>query len=150
MSYKGIDLISGTTILFEQSLKNSAGADLATGDTFLFLYEVQADGTLKTFDFNDWTFKATACTDDEIAMTHQKGNNGTVDTGVWTYLLSTVSGFTVGNKYIAKIVNSTAMPVALERRFQWGGNQEAISTLALESGGNLAKIKNLIHALFIK
>ena len=119
---RGIDIReSSGQIVFRASLKSSAGAKVATGTTEIRLYEVQDNGALKTYDFSDDTFKTTACTDDEQEMTHRAANNGSVDTGLWTYVLSTLTGFTVGGVYVVQVTNSGASPESQEREFQFGG-----------------------------
>lgn len=124
MAYKGIDVRqSGDRILIRVSLKDSSGTKVTTGTTSLSLYELQSDGTLKSYDFNDNTFKTTALTTASVSMTHRTGNNGTVSTGLWTYALTTVSGFTRGNIYIAQVGNSGASPTEQEREFQYGDEQ---------------------------
>lgn len=53
-------------------------------------------------------------------MTQRTGDNSTVNTGIWTYSLTTVSGFTVGNIYISSVNNSSNTPITIEREFQYG------------------------------
>lgn len=121
MAFQGIDIRqTGDRIVFRASLKDDAGAILASGTTNLRLYEVQSDGSLKSYDWNDNTFKTTALTTENQAMTHRTGNNSTTNTGIWTHALTTLSGFTAGNLYIAQIVNSGATPTEQEREFQFG------------------------------
>lgn len=122
---KGIDVRAalGGKILFRASLKDSTGAKLITGTTNLSLYELQDDGTLKTYDFADNTFKATAVTTEQQAMTVRKGNNNTTDLGLWTFALTTLTNFTVGAVYFAVVANAGASPPQQEREFQFGGDQ---------------------------
>jgi hypothetical protein len=54
-------------------------------------------------------------------MTHRTGDNGTLDTGVWTYLLSAVSGFTAGNLYYVMITHASASPLYRHQKFQFAG-----------------------------
>lgn len=142
---KGIDVrqtLSGK-LVFRASLKDSAGAKLTTGTTTIYLYEVQDDGTLKSYDFSDNTFKTTALTTETGAMTHRTGNNSTTNTGVWTYALSTVTGFTVGGPYIVVVSNAGASPPQQEREFQFGGDE---GDVLVNAAGNhqvdLVKIDN--------
>jgi hypothetical protein len=129
MGFRGVSVRqSGDRIIFRASLKDSAGAKLASGTTALRLFEQQPDGSLKSFDWNDFTFKTTALTTDNRAMTHRTGNNGTYNTGIWTAtLLSTegtntgLNGFTIGNIYLAQASNAGAVPLDQEREFQYGG-----------------------------
>lgn len=122
LAKKGIDIReTAGHLLFRAFLQTSAGAILTTGTTSLYLYEVQSDGTLKSYDFNDNTFKATALTTETQALTHRQGNNGTTDTGIWTFALTTLTGFTVGGIYLARVKNTGASPTDQVREFQFGG-----------------------------
>lgn len=107
---------------------------VSSGTTSLRVFEVQTDGTLKSYDFNDNTFKATALTTATASMTHQTGNNSTYSTGIWTYVLSTVSGFTSGNIYIYSVTNVSATPPTIEREFQYGGAEGDLLTTAGSTG----------------
>lgn len=119
---KGIDVReTAGQLVFRHSLKDSAGAKVTTGTTTLRLYEVQADGTLLSYDFNDNTFKATALTTATLAMTHRQGNNNTYNVGVWTAVLSTLGAFTAGRVYVVQVNNTGASPPEQEREFQFGG-----------------------------
>lgn len=132
MAFQGIDILQpGDRIVILASLKDSALAILATGTTNLRLYEVQSDKTLKSYDFDDNTFKTTTLTTEVLALEHQAGNNGTTNTGIWTGVLTTLSGFTAGNIYISQIVNTGASPPEQERKFQYGGTQEVALTTAV-------------------
>jgi hypothetical protein len=120
--FKGIDVRqTGTALLLRASLKDSVGAKVTTGTTTLALYEYQSDGTLKSYDFNDNTFKTTALTTATVNMTHRTGNNSTANTGLWSYALTTITGFTAGAVYLAQFSNSGASPTEQEREFQFGG-----------------------------
>lgn len=121
MAFQGIDIRqTGDRIVFRAYLTDSNGAILATGTTNLRLYEVQSDGTIKSYDFNDNTFKTTALTTQNQAMTHRAGNNGSTNTGLWTYALTTLSGFTAGSLIIAQVTNTGASPATQSREFQFG------------------------------
>jgi hypothetical protein len=138
MGFRGVSVRqSGDRIVFRCSLKDSAGAKLASGTTALRLFEQQPDGSLKSFDWNDFTFKTTALTTDNRAMTHRTGNNGTYNTGIWTAtLLSTegtntgLNGFTIGNIYLAQASNAGAVPTDQEREFQYGGTEGDTARMA--------------------
>lgn len=121
MSFPGID-VRGTTdrLVFRALLQDSAGVIVTTGTTTLKLYELQLDGTVKSYDFADNTFKSTALTTETLAMTHRTGNNGTTSTGVWTVALATLTGFTPGNIYLASVNNTGASPTIQVREFQFG------------------------------
>lgn len=121
MGFKGVNVRqTGDRILFRESIKDSSGSIVTTGTTTLRIYELQSDGTLKSYDFNDNTFKTTALTTATASMTHRQGNNSTVNTGIWTYALTTVTGFTAGNIYISSVNNTAATPPSIEREFQYG------------------------------
>lgn len=119
---KGIDVLqTSSEIIQEVFLQDSTGAKVTTGTTTIAYDEVQdGDGTLKSYDFNDNTFKATALTTATANMTHQQRNNNTVNTGIWTHRLATLTGFTKGKVYIVEFNNSGASPPDQRRKFQWG------------------------------
>lgn len=126
MAFRGVDIReSGDRVIIRASLKDSSGARVTSGTTSLRLYELQSDGSLNSYDFADNTFKATALTTETASMTHRAGNNGTFNTGIWTYSLTILTGFTVGNIYIAVVDNTGAVPAAQEREFQYGSGQGA-------------------------
>lgn len=78
------------------------------------------DGSLKSYDFNDNTFKTSALTTETASMTHRTGNNATTNTGIWTYRLATLTGFTAGNIYFVLVNNTGANPSDSTREFQFG------------------------------
>lgn len=120
--HKGVDVReSANRLVFDAFLLDSTGTIVTSGTTSLYLYEVQDDGTLKSYDFNDNTFKATALTTETVSMTHRQGNNATTNTGLWTHVLATLTGFTVGAVYYARVVNSNASPTSQITKFQFGG-----------------------------
>jgi hypothetical protein len=119
MSFQGVDIRqTGDRILFRAYLQDLYGNDLATGTANVRVYELQSDGTLKSYDWSSNTFKTGALTTENQALTHRTGNNGTTNTGLWSFALATLTGFTAGNIYIAKVIHSTG--VAQEREFQFG------------------------------
>jgi hypothetical protein len=143
--FKGVDVRqTGAELVFRAFLQTSAGAVVTTGTTNLYLMELQSDGTIKTYDFNDNTFKTTAVTTEPLAMTYRKSNNATTDTGLWTVVLSTLTGFTIGAVYLVRINNTNAFPTDQMREFQYGSEQ---GDLVVDSSGNLAsnalKINNV-------
>lgn len=127
MSFSGIDVRqTSDRIIFRASLKDSSNAKLATGTTTLRLFELQSDGTYKSYDFNDNTFKTGLLTTATASMTHRTGNNASYNTGVWTYALIpsvgvNLAGFTLGSIYMAQVTNTSAVPPDQEREFQYGG-----------------------------
>lgn len=125
MGFRGVDIReTGDRIVFRASLKDAAGNKLTSGTVELRIFELQSDGTLKSYDFNDNTFKTTALTTAVANMTHRQGNNSTYNTGFWTYALTTVTGFVPGNIYFAQVYHASASPPEQEREFQYGGTQD--------------------------
>jgi hypothetical protein len=148
MGFKGIDVReTGDRIVVRAFLLDSSGAKVTSGEASLYLYELQSDGSLKSFDFRDLTFKTTNLHSETLALTHQTGNNGQTNTGIWTGAFevdrtlessssqwSSQSGdsfssessineeteFTKGNIYIALVNHSSASPPWQGREFQYG------------------------------
>jgi hypothetical protein len=126
---KGIDVRqTANRIIARALLQTSAGALVTTGTTNLSILELQTDGTLKTYDFSSNTFKASGMTSGQsvAAMTYRARigtSDAAVDTGLWTYVLSTLSGFTAGAIYFFIINNSSASPTDQVREFQFGDAQ---------------------------
>ena len=152
VGFKGFDVRqTGTALVFRAGLTASS-AVLATGTTSLRLYELQSDGTLKSYDFASNTFKTTALTTETAALNHQTGNNATTNTGVWTYVLATLTGFTVGAVYIAMVTNSGADAQVQWREFQYGSEQgDLVVTASGTTGqgwldGNLKAVLGTLYA----
>lgn len=121
-SQKGIDIVqTGDSITFSALFQDYAGSLISAAGASLYLYEIQRDGTLKSYDFSSNTFKTTALTTESVTPAHQSGNNGTTITGIWTYLLSTVSGFTLNGIYLVRMRHTSALPVDQYKKFQYGG-----------------------------
>lgn len=119
--FKGVDVRqTSSRLVFRVALKDATGAKLASGTTTYRLYELQDDGDLLSYDFNDNTFKSGALTTATASMAHQQGNNNTHDTGIWTAALTTLTGFTAEGIYIIQVNNSGAAPTDQEREFQFG------------------------------
>lgn len=142
---KGIDVRATVSeLLFRVLLQDAGGVIVATGTTSLRLYEVQmADGTLKSYDFNDNTFKTTALTTPTLAMTHRTGNNATYNTGLWTARLPSLGDFTVGNIYLAHVSNAGASPAVQVREFQFGsaqGDEVPITAYVAQTGDSYDRI----------
>lgn len=130
-TFKGIDIRqSGDRIIIRASLKDSSGVKVTAAPTVMTLYEVQNDGSFKSYDFNDNTFKTGALTTPTLALTHRTGNNATTNTGIWSVAITTVTGFTRGNLYIAQVNNAGASPVDQEREFQYGDADGDLSVTA--------------------
>ena len=113
---------SGSNLLVRTLLQN-ANSLVTSGTVSLYLWELQSDGTINTYDFNDNTFKATAVTTETAAMTYRKSNNASTDTGLWTYQLAPTTGFTIGAIYMARVHCTGATPYDQVREFQWGGSE---------------------------
>jgi len=140
--HNGVDVReSGNRLIFDAFLLDVSGAVVTAGTTSLSIYEVQTDGTLKSYDWNDNTFKATALTTETASMTHRAGNNGTTNTGLWTHVLATLTGFTVGAVYYARVVNSNASPTSQITKFVYGGIEGDGDLLALEATSQSIKGK---------
>lgn len=121
MGFRGIDIReTGDRLVFRVQLHDSAGAIVTSGTANLRLYELQSDGTMKSFDWNDGTFKTTALTTEHQAMTHRQGNNGSRNTGLWTHALTNLAGFVAGNIYLAQVDHTGASPAVQSREFQFG------------------------------
>jgi len=143
---KGIDIRQrGVALDIKVSLKDTAGAKVTTGTTVCRILELQTDGTFKTYDFNDNTFKSTACTTPTLALTHRTANNATFNTGIWTVIQSTLTGFTVGNKYTILVNNSLAAPPDQEREWQYGDGEGDFS---LDSSGRTTLTPTTIQAIW--
>jgi hypothetical protein len=133
--FKGLSVRqTGTAIVLRAGLLDAAGAQVTSGTTTLHLFEFQSDGSLKTYDWNDNTFKATACTTGSTTMSHQQGNNSTQNTGVWTKALSTLTGFTAGAVYLVMVTNSGASPAWQWDEFQYGSAEGDLVTTGLSTG----------------
>lgn len=133
--FKGIDVRqTGTALVFRALLQTSAGALLGTGTTTVSLQELQSDGTIKSYDFNDNTFKTTALTTATLALTHRPSNNAGTTTGIWTAALSTLTGFTTGAVYVAIVNNTGASPTDQAREFQFGGAEGDLAVTANGTG----------------
>lgn len=135
--FKGIFVRqTGNQIVFRELLLDATGALVTTGTTNLYLYEWQSTGTLSSYDFNDNTFKTGALTTETQAMTHRQGNNNTTNTGLWSFALSTLTGFTFGAVYLARVNNTNAYPNDTYREFQYGsleGDQSLAKNVALNN-----------------
>ena len=118
---EGIDVRqAGSDLLFVVQLLDSSGVVVTSGTTSLAIYEVQDDGTLDAYDFNDGEFESGAVTTETVAMTHQATNNGTTNTGIWTYVLNPAQAFSSGKMYIYRVTNASAA-TPQSRIFQYGG-----------------------------
>jgi hypothetical protein len=141
MAWNGINVRApGDRILFRVFLLDSAGALVTSGTTTLRLYKIVSDGTISSYDFNDNTFKTTALTTETVNLTHRQGNNGTTNTGLWTYALTTVTGFATDDVILALVNNSGATPAWQSHQFQYGGVE---GTIGVAADVNVIKIAGL-------
>lgn len=116
---QGIDIREPSDVRVRELLLDSDGAIITTGTATVKIAEVHTDESLRTFDFNDNTFKATAVTTETANLTHCTLDNATIDTGIWTFRQTTVGGFTAGNLYLT-IVEHADLVSPIVRTFQWG------------------------------
>lgn len=137
---EGIDIREPSAVTTAGLLTDTDGALITTGTANVMLLEIQSDGSLKTFDFNDNTFKSTTVTTRVSAATHRQANNGAVNTGIWSHVQSTVSGFTAGNRYI-EVIEHTSLVTSIMRLFQWGNKSTSFNLFSNVSQTGLAAAK---------
>lgn len=114
---------SGTRIVFRVPVVDGGGKVTSGTAPTVKILELQADGSFKTFDFADNTFKTGTVTTLTASLSHQTANNGAYSTGVWTYALSTVTGFTRGAVYLAEIYHATGYPLGRWEEFTYGSDE---------------------------
>lgn len=147
MAYAGIDVrATGDRIIFDAFLVDSAGSEVSTGTSNLRIYRLDSTGVLSSYDFNDNTFKTTALTTETQTMTHRTGNNGTHNTGVWTFALTTVTGFAVGDVCYAKVTNTNALPNSQFRKFQYGNAEGDLTVTSGRLNINVVAANNDANA----
>lgn len=132
--FKGIDVRQTGGELVFRAFLTASGAVLTAGTTNLNLYELQSNGALKTYDFSTNTFVTTTVTTLNQTMSQQAGNNGAQNTGIWTFSLSTLTGFTVGAMYFAQVLNSSADTPVQTREFLYGSEQGDLVVTANGAG----------------
>ncbi len=125
---------TGNELLFTVGQQDAAGALVTGGTTSLYVYELQSDGTIKSYDWNDNTFKTTTLTTETVSMVHQTGNNGATNTGYWTYALATLTGFTTGAIYTVLTLNTGAAPQYQWYEFQYGSAEGDEVTTVVSTG----------------
>lgn len=86
MATTSIDIINGDVQVVFYVTNASDGSKITSGTVTLRIYELQSDGTLHQFDFDDNTFKDDNWTTPSGSLTHQSIGSGTDinDTGLWT------------------------------------------------------------------
>lgn len=121
MSFRGIDVReAGDRICSIVEFLDENGDPVTSGTGTVRYYELQSDGTLKSYDFDDNTFKTAALTTATASLTHRTGNNSTKDTGLWTRMQTTLTGFSAGNVYLEEFEHEDAVPPIQHRWFQYG------------------------------
>lgn len=131
---KGIDVLQTGTAVINKVFFAVSGAPTGTGTATIEMIEIESDGTIKSYDFNDNTFKTTACTTYTANMTARSANNSTVTTGIWTHALTTLTGLTVGAVYVSIMRLSGADNPVQARIWQWG-SVEGNGTTTIASAG---------------
>jgi len=111
-------------------LLDSGGAVVTSGTTNVYIVEVQSDGSFKTLDWDDYTFKSGTCTTAAGSATHRPANNGAKDLGLWSVVLSSAqqADFDDEYQYVVIFENSNASPTLSPRWFQWGGTEGAAAS----------------------
>jgi hypothetical protein len=127
VSYRGIQIRdAGDRIYFVVPFKDSSGDPVVASGGLLYLAKLTNTSagsvTYSTYDFNSNTFKTTAIATPNLtaALTHQKINNATVDTGDHNFMLETVTGFAVGDMIRVWAYHPNSSPQFLEDIFQYG------------------------------
>lgn len=140
MGFQGIFIRQpGDRIVTRAFLADSAGNPLSSGTSTLRLFKLASDGTLSTYDFNDNTFKTGAVTTPTASMTHRTGVNSTFNTGVWTHVLSTLTGLAAGDVLFAHVTNTSASPPTQVHQFQFGGGEGGADAAQLAQDAQYAR-----------
>jgi hypothetical protein len=124
LGIKGIDVKqTSKQLVIRTLLVDLNGNQVTSGNTLMSIYEVQSDGSIKTFDFNNNAFTTGSVVKSQANMVHRTTNNRTFNTGIWTYSLAQLQGFNVGSVYISQITNTNAFPAVQAKEFQYGDAQ---------------------------
>ena len=134
MSFKGIHIYSGSSIIFRTHFIDSSGDDLTTGSPTLSIYEIQNDGSLNPYDFNSDIFDSTSSLD-IINLTHQVN-------GIWTYVLDSTA-FVESNIYLTRMNHSSASPKSTIYQFQFD-NTEGSQPTRDELTSDIESIPDLV------
>ncbi len=122
--HKGIDIRqTANRLIFDALLQDTSGSLVTTGTTKLYLYELQSDYTLNSYDFSNNTFTSGVLTNAYSTLTHQRTCGNTVNTGVWTSGLTTLTGFSNSGIYYTHVNHTNAFPNDQMRKFQFGSEQ---------------------------
>src|SRR5574343_661869 len=133
MAYRGIDIREAGGLIFRELLEDSAGNPVTAAGATLMLTKWHTDGTLLTYDWNDKSFKSGECTSPTVTPTVRKANNNTVDTGIWSYLMSDVTGLTAGDIITQHFYHASALPTTKRREMQYASGVLADLSLVLGS-----------------
>jgi hypothetical protein len=128
----GIDVRkSGLPLLFRFRFEDSAGNPINAGSASLRIFEYQADGSLRGYDFTSHAFVVGTPASPNLALTHQ-AVGALANTGIWTAVEATVTGFTVGAVYLLLVTApSGAVAPYQVREFQYGGAEGDLDVTAL-------------------
>lgn len=115
-----------------------------SGSATYIIGEEQSDGTMKWYDFNTNTFKASnqTLTTPTGSMTYRSANNGAIGTGLWTASISTLTGFTVGAVYFF-LLTHTLTPISSEFFIQYGSAEGDLSVYLFGTGDGYLKTDNI-------
>jgi hypothetical protein len=135
LGFKGIGVRqTGSEIVIWANLPASGGGFVNSGTTDLLLFELQSDGTFKVFDFSTNLFTTGVPTTSQEAMTYRRAGGNTIDTGLWTYAQSTLTGFTVGAMYFAQVYNASAIQQYQLIAFQYGSAEGDLVVAPISTG----------------
>lgn len=137
-NWGGIDVratASGVLVL-RASIKDLNGARINYGSGTLSILSLEADGSLRTFDFTSKTFITNTghVATPAVALVHQTYASGTA-AGLWTYALTGVENLVYGRTYLSVVNHISGSPANQEREFMWGGAQgDIVVNLANNTG----------------
>jgi hypothetical protein len=140
----GIDVRkSGLPLLFRFRFEDSAGNPINAGSASLRIFEYQADGSLRGYDFASHAFVTGTPASPNLALTHQ-AVGALANTGIWTAVESTVTGFTVGAVYLLLVTapSGAAAPYQ-EREFQYGGAEGDLNYANLDAAISSIPAQNI-------
>jgi hypothetical protein len=140
----GIDVRrSGLPLLFRFRFEDSAGNPINAGSASLRIFEYQADGSLKGYDFTSHAFVVGTPASPNLALTHQ-AVGALTNSGIWTAVESTVTGFTVGAVYLLLVTApSGASAPYQEREFQYGGAEGDLNYANLDAAISSIPAQNI-------
>jgi len=150
---KGVDVLQTSTAIVFEAFLTVSGAAFSAGPVYLRIAERQTDGTIKTYDFTSSTFKTSGMTSGgqyasmtERTLLDYSGGDASLHVGLWTYALSTLSGFTTTATYYAVIVAAgTDTPLQI-RKFQFGGAEGDMVVTMGGTSGYLRSDVQLVNA----